>query len=114
MFNIIETRLNGEIVITHELNVEAADVKRMIYNVQRRAKVSGVVTAEEIVEVVENNFVTQDGYITFANAAQMLQVRYQQVFQRAVVKNKMRWIQTPVNHVLLADVLEWKEKRSAR
>jgi len=114
MYNIIETRLNGEIVITHELNVAAEDVKRMIYNVQRRAKVSGAVTALEIVEEVQNDFVTQDGYVTFANAAIMLGVRYQQVFQRAVTKNKMRWIQTPVNHVMLADVLEWKEKRATR
>jgi len=113
MFNIIETRLNGEIVITHELNVEAADIKRMIYNVQRRAKVSGEVTAVEVVEEVQNDF-APNSYITFAEAATMLNVRYQQVFQRAVDKGKMRWMQNPTNHVMLADVLEWKQKRESR
>jgi hypothetical protein len=40
-------------------------------------------------------------------------VSYQQVFQRAVTKGKMSWRQSPENEVAMADVLVWKEKRSA-
>jgi hypothetical protein len=63
-------------------------------------------------EVVESNYSAQNGYVTFAQAAEIVGVRYQQVFQRAVVKGHMTWKQTPTNQVLLADVLEWKAKRA--
>jgi predicted transcriptional regulator len=114
MFNVIETQEDGTIVV-HAENVNPEDVKRIVYNVSRRAKVVGEVSAQEIVEeVVESDFAAQDGYISFGDAARMLQVRYQQVFQRAVTKNKMGWRQVPENQVLLADVLEWRNKRATQ
>lgn len=115
MFNVIETQTDGTIII-HD-TVEEADVKRVVYNVKRRANVVGEVTAVEIVEIeeiVENNYVEHDGYISFGDAARMLGVRYQQVFQRAVTKGKMSWRQSPENEVWLQDVVTWQQKRNAQ
>jgi hypothetical protein len=100
---------NNEVIVHGEFeNVDSAE--SAIRNIKRRVAVTGecfVATMFEDVDVNES----APQYITFAQAAEMLSVRYQQVFQRAVVKGKMRWMQTPVNHVALEDVLVWKAKR---
>jgi len=112
MFATIEIN-NGEVIVHESFdNIEAAEAA--VRNVKRRVAVTGEVFAASVFEeVVESDF-ANDGYVTFAQAAEIVGVRYQQVFQRAVDKGKMTWKQTPVNHVLLADVMEWKNKRSAK
>jgi hypothetical protein len=104
--------INNNDVIVHETFDSAEQAESALRNVKRRVAVKGecfVATMYEVEEVDVNESAPQ--YVTFAQAAEMLGVRYQQVFQRAVVKGKMRWMQTPVNHVMLEDVMAWKAKR---
>jgi hypothetical protein len=112
MFAAIEINNNDVIVHAEFDSIEAAEAA--VRNVKRRVGVVGEVFAAsmfDVEEIVENNSAPR--YVTFAQAAEMLNVRYQQVFQRAVVKGKMRWMQTPVNHVMFDDVMEWKAKRES-
>lgn len=133
MFKIIETREDGE-VVDHG-TCHADDVKGRLYNLKRRVSVVGVLTAVEIKEgptveeeapaeePVESDHVallvdeadpSNGGYITFAEAAELLGVRYQQVFQKAVVHGKLRWQQTTANFVSLSDVQKWAQERFER
>lgn len=109
-FAVVE--LNGSDVIVHESFDDFDAAEAAVRNIKRRVAVIGEVVATSVYEdVVESNFVAQDGYISFGDAARLLNVRYQQVFQRAVTKGKMAWRQSPENEVLLADVLVWQSKR---
>jgi hypothetical protein len=114
MSNFVVVELVDGNVIVHESFDDFDAAVAAVRNVKRRAAVSGEVVAAAAFdeEVIESNYAA-DGYITFAAAAELVGVRYQQVFQRAVVKGKMSWKQTPTNHVLLQDALEWKQKRDA-
>ena len=104
-------------VIVHETMNDFDFAIKTVRNVKRRVGVNGeVVTAfmfDEESEIV-NDSIPDSEYVTFSRASEILGVRYQQVFQRAVVKGKMKWFQSPVNHVLLKDVMDWKTKRESR
>jgi len=51
-------------------------------------------------------------YITFAAAAKSLDVRFQQVYQRAVIRNKMRWVDTGKRKIVHKDDVEaWRSVR---
>jgi hypothetical protein len=111
MFAAIEINNSG--VIVHETfdSIEAAE--NAVKNVKRRVAVTGEVFAAAMFdeEVVESDFAASE-YVSFADAARFVGVRYQQVFQRAVVKGKMSWRQVPENQVLFADAVAWKDKRA--
>jgi len=54
-------------------------------------------------------------YVKFAEAAKICQVRFQQVYQRAVVRGKMQWKdEGKFKTVRLADVEKWRDERIAR
>jgi hypothetical protein len=112
MNGVIEI-VNNEVKI-HEMFEEVDAAEAAMRNIKRRVAVTGEVLLATICDEVVESDSAQFGYISFADAAVMLSVRYQQVFQRAVTKGKMRWIQTPVNHVMVEDVLAWKAMRDAR
>lgn len=111
MFATIE--INNNDVIVHETYATIEEAEAAVRNVKRRVAVVGEVFAAALFEETESDF-TANEYMSFADAAKFLGVRYQQVFQRAVDKNKMVYRQTPTNEVLTADVMLWKEKRNAR
>jgi hypothetical protein len=51
-------------------------------------------------------------YIKFNDAAKRLGVRFQQVYQRAVVRGKMRWVEEGKSkYVHIDDVAEWERVR---
>ncbi len=61
----------------------------------------------EIEEVKEPKVDLTD-YMSFAEAAKSLGVRFQQVYQRAVVRSKMHWVDGGKRKMVLkADVAEW-------
>jgi hypothetical protein len=62
-----------------------------------------------VIDVEKEN--AEPNYISFGFAAKVLGVRYQQVYSRAVTKNKMRWIERGLLHVHLDDVKKWNEIR---
>jgi hypothetical protein len=117
---IIETLEDGSVRPLGQCNEE--DVKRHVRNIQRRVGTVGTISARLV--AVENDHVAVDmideadpdngGYITFAEAAELLGIRYQQVFQKAVVKGKLRWQQTTANFVALADIRKWAQERAER
>lgn len=52
-------------------------------------------------------------YMSFAACSKELGVRFQQVYQRAVVRGKMRWISAGKHKLVLkADVDSWKKVRA--
>jgi hypothetical protein len=128
MLEIIETREDGQIISHGQVHED--DAKARVYNIKRRVAVVGEVSTREVevapvgAPVVENDYVAAaaideaspagGGYITFAEAAELLGIRYQQVFQKAVVKGKLRWQQTTSNFVSLADVQKWAQERIER
>jgi hypothetical protein len=63
----------------------------------------------------DEHTVEQENYISFKQASDLLGVRFQQVFQRAVVRNKMPW-RAGEKHKEVAEsaVLEWKAMRDNR
>jgi hypothetical protein len=112
-------------VVVHEEFATFEEAEHAVRNVKRRVAVKGEVFAAtmfdvEVEEVDENAQVVADfddaeyGFVTFAEAARLLGVRYQQVYQRAVVKAKMTWHYTTSNFVSLKDVEEWREARAKR
>lgn len=51
-------------------------------------------------------------YMKFAECSKLLGVRFQQVYQRAVVRGKMQWIESGKSkYVLKADVSAWQKVR---
>lgn len=68
-------------------------------------EVQAEVQAPEVVIEPED---TLSDYMSFADAAKKLDVRFQQVYQRAVVRNKMRWIDAGKRKMVhKADVAAW-------
>jgi excisionase family DNA binding protein len=73
---------------------------------------------KEQTQVVENtqpeaNAEAHADYIPFAEAAKTLGVRFQQVYQRAVVRGKMRWVDAGKRKLVhKADVQAWAKIRA--
>ncbi len=57
----------------------------------------------------------EDKYIKFAEAAKICQCRFQQIYQRAVVRDKMKYIdEGKFKTVRLVDVEQYRDERIAR
>jgi hypothetical protein len=62
---------------------------------------------------IQNEAVAESQYVPFAECAKVLGVRFQQVYQRAVVRGKMRWIETPKHKLVhVDDVQAWAAIRA--
>jgi hypothetical protein len=123
MFTVIEINNSG--VVTHGEydSIEAAEAARV--NIRRRASVTGECFAasmfDEEIDANESSIVASVGVFTmtdcfmpFGEAAALLGVRYQQLYQRAVVKAKMSWQARPALWVSGNDVADWKAAREQR
>jgi hypothetical protein len=71
----------------------------------------------EVVESINGVVDTENeneipNYVSFGFAAKVLGVRYQQIYARAITKNKMRWIEKGLLHVHVDDVKTWIEIRA--
>ena len=76
------------------------------------SKQSEAVEETKVEEEVIEPEVDLSAYIPFAEAAKELGVRFQQVYQRAVIRNKMRWEDTGKRKVVHKDdVAEWAKIR---
>jgi hypothetical protein len=126
MNNFAVVELQGADALVHGEyeSYETAEAQRL--NIRRRAKVTGecvVAMYDEAVDVNESFaaaiatvdvFEMPDRFIAFSDAAAQLGVRYQQLYQRAVVKGKMMWQQRPALFVRVQDVEEWQAARALR
>jgi predicted alpha/beta hydrolase family esterase len=133
MYAVIE--IQGLETLVHDAfdNVEATEAA--LRNVKRRKAVTGecfVAFVDEAADVNESMValdlpgvqvfdfptavveVVNDGWMSFGEAARSLGVRYQQLYQRAVVKGKMLWRSTPAHEVAAADVEAWRVARAKR
>jgi len=116
--------LQGSDVITHGEYADFDFAEAALKNVKRRAAVKGeCFAAVAVEEEVASDFTAADvanfddaeyGYVTFSEAAKLIGVRYQQVYQRAVTKSLMAWQLTTALFVSLKDVESWKQQRFER